>query len=268
MDLKIRDKKALVTGSNSGIGEAIAKFLANEGVHVMIHGRNGKELERVASEIQKAGGKVAKIQADLSSDEQAKEVARKTMEELGGIDILVNNAGAFPTRGWKDTAPQDWLDLYNQNVVSTVRLILEFLPMMRTQKYGRFIQFGSAVGTQPPLADQPDYAVTKIAHTVISVSLAKELTGTGITANTISPGPIFTPGVEKLFSKIAVEKGLSKNWEEIEAYVVKEMLPNPCQRFGTPEEIGATVAFLASPLAGYINGANIRVDGGLCASIN
>lgn len=267
MDLQIQGKKALVTGSSSGIGEAIAKFLAKEGVHVMIHGRNGNELERVASEIQKAGGKVAKVQADLTTDQEAKKVAKTTIKELGGIDILVNNAGAFPTRGWKNTTAQDWIDLFNQNVVSAVRLILEFLPLMRTQKYGRFIQFGSVVGSQP-FADVPDYAVTKSAHTVISSSLAKELAGTGVTANTISPGPILTPGVKIFFSKFAAEKGWGTKWEEIEARTVKEMVPNPCDRFGRPEEVAAAVAFLASPMGGYINGANIRVDGGACVCIN
>ena len=145
MDLQIQGKKALVTGSSSGIGEMIAKFLAKEGVHVMVHGRNEKELERVASEIQKAGGKVAKIQADLSTDEGAKKVVRKTIEVLGGIDILVNNAGAYPNRGWKNTTSQDWLDLFNQNVVSAVRLISEFLPNRKspTSNFQRLINRGN-----------------------------------------------------------------------------------------------------------------------------
>ncbi len=267
MDLQIQGKKALVTGSSSGIGEAIAKCLAEEGVHVMIHGRNGKELERVASEIQETGGKVSKIQGDLTTDEEAKKVAQKTLKELGGIDILVNNAGAYPTRGWTNTTPQNWLDLFNQNVVSAVRLIFEFLPIMRKQKYGRFIQFGSVVGTQP-FASDPDYAVTKSAHTVISVSLAKELTGTGVTANTVSPGPIKTPGVEKFLREIAEEKGWGTKWEEIEANFIQSFADSPSKRLGKPEEVAATVAFLASPLAGYINGANIRVDGGASSSIN
>lgn len=267
MDLQIKNKKALVTGSSSGIGESIAKFFAKEGVHVMVHGRKEKELDRVVKEIQKAGGKASKVKADLTTDEEAKKVAKQTLEDLGGIDILVNNAGSYPSRGWKNTKPQDWLDLFNQNVVSAIRLIYEFLPFMRKQKYGRFIQFGSIVGTQP-FADEPDYAVTKSAHTVISVSLAKELAGTGVTANTISPGPILTPSVEEFFQKIAAEKGWGSNWKEIEARVIKELLPNPSNRFGTPEEIAAIAAFLASPLAGFINGANIRVDGGVCTSIN
>jgi 3-oxoacyl-[acyl-carrier protein] reductase len=203
----------------------------------------------------------------LSTDAGAKKAAQGTLEKLGGIDILVNNAGAYPTRGWKNSTAQDWLDLYNQNVVSAVRLILEFLPMMRKQKYGRFIQFGSVVGTRP-FADEADYAVTKSAHILISVSLSQELAGTGITANTISPGPIQTPGLEDLFHKIAKEKGWGTKWEEIEANMIKKVLPNPCNRLGKPEEIAAAVAFIASPLAGYINGANIRVDGGGSFCIN
>jgi 3-oxoacyl-[acyl-carrier protein] reductase len=267
MDLQLKGKRALVTGSSIGIGEAIAKCLAKEGVHVMAHGRNEKELHRVVEEIQKAGGKAACVQADLTTDEGAKKVAQSTIKELGGIDILVNNAGAYPVRGWQNTSAQDWLDLFNQNVVSAVRLILEFLPIIRKQKYGRFIQFGSVIATEP-FAAEADYAVTKSAHIDISVSLAKELAGTGVTANTISPGPIRTPGVEDFFRKIAKEKGWGTNWEEIEARMVKEVLPNPCNRLGTPEEVAATVAFIASPLAGYINGANIRIDGGSCPCIN
>lgn len=267
MDLQIKGKRALVTGSSSGIGEAIAKFLAQEGVHVVVHGRNEKELKRVVEEIQKSGGKAGYAPGDLSTDEGAKKVAQKTMEELGGIDILVNNAGAFPVRGWQNTTAQNWLDLYNQNVVSAIRLILEFLPQMRKQKYGRFIQLGSCVGTQPEKFD-PDYAVTKSAHITISVSLAKELANTGITANTVSPGPIYTPGVDKMFRQIAAEKGWGTKWEEIEKRAVEEMIPNANGRFGQPIEVASTVAFLTSPLAGYINGANIRVDGGATFSIN
>ena len=267
MDLQLLGKRALITGSSIGIGEATAKRLAKEGVHVMVHGRNEKELSRVVEEIQKAGGKASHVQADLTTDEGAKKAAEATLKELGGIDILVNNAGAFPVHGWKNTSAQDWLNLFNQNVGSAVRLILEFLPIVRKQKYGRFIQFGSVVGSQP-FADEADYAVTKSAHIDISVSLAKELAGTGITANTISPGPIRTPGVEDFFRKIAKEKGWGTQWEEIEARMIQEMLPNPCNRLGTPEEVAAAVAFIASPLAGYINGANIRVDGGSCPCIN
>ena len=261
MELRLKGKKALVTGSSSGIGEGIAKCLALEGAHVMVQGRKKTELQRVVKEITEKGGVAHFVEGDLTNDADAKWVVNKTLDTFQQLDILVNNAGAFPERGWLEGTPQEWIDLFNSNVVSMVRMIQAFLPQMKALGWGRIIQIASVAGTHPsPML--PDYGVTKAANINMTLSLAKELTGTGITVNTVSPGPITTTGTKSLFMQIAAEKGWGTDWSEIEKKVTHEMLPNMARRFGTSEEVGQLVTFLASPAAGFINGSNYVIDGG------
>lgn len=262
MDLFLEGKKAIVTGSSSGIGEAIAKRLAQEKAQVMLQGRNEKELKRIHKEINDAGGRAEYVTGDLSDDQAANEVVQKTLKKYGSVDILINNAGAFPNTTWMGTTSKSWNDLFNLNVVSAVRMIQGFLPKMKEKGWGRIIQISSIVGISPPQF-QPEYSVTKAADINMTISLARDLAGTGITVNTISPGPIATSGTVELFHTIAKEKNWPDNWKEIEKNVIKEMLPNLVRRFGKPEEIASVAAFLASPLADFITCANYRVDGGM-----
>lgn len=264
MELNLKGKKALVTGSSRGIGEGIAKCLAREGAHVMVQGRNRQELERVVQEITAKGGVAHYIQGDLAKDEDATKIAAHTLKTFHQLDILVNNAGAFPKRRWLEGSPQDWLDLFNVNVVSMSRMIQAFLPQMKTLGWGRIIQIASVAGIDPS-PSLPEYGVTKAANINMTISLAKELASSGITVNTVSPGPISTPGTKDLFLEIALEKGWGTDLKEIEKKVIQEMLPNLVGRFGTTEEVGNLVAFLASPVADYITGVNYRVDGGRLA---
>lgn len=264
MELNLNGKKALVTGSSSGIGEWIAKCLAREGAQVMVQGRNTKELQRVVKEISDQGGIAYEVEGDLTNDNDAKHIAEKTLKTFQRLDILVNNAGAFPKRGWLESNPKDWLDLFNVNVVAMVRMIQAFLPQMKTLGWGRIIQISSVAGISPS-PSLPDYGATKAANINMTVSLAKELAGSGITVNTVSPGPIATQGAKKLFEEIALERKWGTEWKVIEKKMTQEMLPNLVGRFGTPEEVGNLVAFLASPLADFINGANFRIDGGRLA---
>lgn len=261
MELHLKGKKAIVTGSSSGIGEGIAKCLAKEGAHVMIQGRKKQELERIVQEITASGGVAHYVTGDLAKDEEAKQVAEKTLQTFQRLDILVNNAGIFPPSGWLQSPPQDWLNLFNINVISMVRMIQALLPQMKQLGWGRIIQISSIAGVTPSPAF-PDYGATKAAIINMTLSLANELAGTGITVNTVSPGPIVTTGTRILFEKMAREKNWGADWKEIEKKVIQEMLPNSVGRFGTIEEVGHLVTFLASPLADFITGVNYCIDGG------
>jgi len=139
---------------------------------------------------------------------------------------------------------------------------------MKKQNWGRIIQMASGEATQP-FAFMPDYAATKAALVNLTVSLSKELANTGITVNTISPGIILTPGVEHFYREMATTRGwTTRSWDEIEKHVVREVLSNPLGRLGRVEEVANLVAYVSSPLADYINGANLRIDGGSTGAIN
>ena len=268
MDLQLAGKRAVVTGSSSGIGEAIAKALAAEGASVVVHGRREAEARRVAAEITRAGGKAVVALGDLGTDADADAVAGVANEAFGGVDILINNAGAFPPGGWLDTDATEWTDLYNQNVGSMVRLITRLVPGMKERGWGRVISIASGVATMP-FADMPHYSATKAANVNLAVSLAKAVAGSGVTSNAVSPGMIVTPGVEEMLKGMAPQIGVpADDWAALEAFAVKTMVPNPSARLGRPEDIAAAVTFLASPLAGYINGTNLRVDGGTVPTVN
>ena len=268
MDLKLKGKRAVVTGSTSGIGEGIVKTLASEGATVMVHGRNKTQATKVADQIIAEGGKAYITIGDLTKDDNAEQVASEVLQRLGGIDILINNAAAYANRRWTEATANHWGELYNANVLSAVRMIRLFIPHMKKQNWGRIIQMASGEATQP-FAFMPDYAATKAALVNLTVSLSKELANTGITVNTMSPGIIVTPGVEHFYREMASSRGwATESWDEIEKHVIVEVLYNPVGRLGRVEEVANFVAYVASPLADYINGANLRIDGGSTAVIN
>jgi 3-oxoacyl-[acyl-carrier protein] reductase len=268
MDLKLKGKRAVVTGSSSGIGKGIVRTLANEGAAVMVHGRNKTQATKIANELIAKGRKAYVTIADLTKDDSVGQVADEVLQRLGGIDILINNTATYANRGWTEATSNHWGELYNANMLSLVRMIRLFVPLMKNQGWGRVIQMASGEATQP-FAFMPDYAATKAALVNLTVSLSKGLANTGITVNTISPGIIVTPGVEQFYREMATTRGwTTENWNDVEKHVISEVLYNPLGRLGRVEEVANFVAYVASPLADYINGANLRIDGGSTASIN
>lgn len=260
MDLQLSGKRALVTGSSSGLGEAMVKLLAAEGAHVVVHGRNAERIVAVAEAIRTHGGEADIAIGDLSTDDGADAVASAALTG-GPIDILVNNAGAYKHLSWADATPDTWRDTYEGNVISGVRMIQRLVPLMRARGWGRVITIGGGLATQP-MYQHPQYNATLAARHNLAVSLARELKGTGVTSNIVAPGAILVDAVKDLLTEIAPARGWGETWEQIEQDATNELVPNDMERLGRPEEIAAAVAFLSSPLAGYISGANLRVDGG------
>ncbi len=265
MDLKLGNKRALVTGASSGLGAAIAKLLAAEGATVVVHGRDESRANAVAEAIRADGGKAEIALGDLSTDAGADAVAAAALAS-GPIDILVNNAGVLPRQSWMDATAEGWGQTYNTNVISGVRMIQRLLPQMRELHWGRVIQIGGGMSMQPQ-AFGPQYSATLAARHNLAVSLARELKDTGVTSNIVSPGAILTDEGQPQLMQMGQAHGWGETVEEIERNAARTIAPNDVGRFGRPEEIAAAVAYLVSPLADYVSGATIRVDGGTIRSV-
>ncbi|MFV8161821.1 SDR family NAD(P)-dependent oxidoreductase [Mycobacterium sp. 134] len=262
MNLGLSGKRALVTGSSTGLGQAIAETLAAEGASVVVHGRDASRTKAVADGIRAGGGDAVSVTGDLTTDAGADTVAATA----GDIDILVNNAGHYDGLGWAELTAERWARIYQVNVVSGVRMIERLVPGMRRRGWGRVIQIGGGLAIQP-VAMQPHYNATLAARHNLTVSLARELAGTGITSNTVAPGAILTEPVREMAIRAAAVHGWGSTWEDIESAAATEWFPNDIGRFGRPDEIASAVAFLASTQAGYISGADLRVDGGTIRSV-
>ena len=266
MDLQLKGKRALITGSSIGIGEAIARLLAAEGVVVAVHGRDHQRADRVAYEIAAAGGKAVVLLGDLTNDGEVGRMADEADRLLGGVDILVNNAGGSgPKQVWDQTPAGDWAATYDRNVLAAVRVTNLFVPKMRAAKWGRIINISSLAGSLPP-ANGPDYSACKAAINNMTVSLSKAVAGDGVTVNAISPGTVFTPKLEAAFRKMATDNGWADGnaaWPEVERGVLSHIVQVPAGHVGHADDIAHAVAFLCSPLAGYITGIDLRIDGGV-----
>ena len=264
MDLELNSKVALVSGAHRGTGLVIAEMLLHEGASVAIHGFTPEEAESAVKHLVSNGmpsDRVTAVWGDLATDEGADQVYRLTTDAWTKLDILVNNYGSAVAGKWQKSTIDDWQLAINKNLYSAIRLTNLFLPAMRALKWGRVIQI-STIGDHQPNSIMPHYYAAKAALSNTTVSLAKELTNTGITVNTVSPGFIRTPEMEAFYRAKAIKKGWPTQWRALEQKIVENDFPNPCGRVATREDIANLVAFLCSPKADFINGQNIRVDGG------
>lgn len=266
MDLQISGKRALVTGSSSGIGAAIVQCLAAEGAKVVVHGRDPARAQAVADGITAQGGEATVAIGDLSDDAGAEQVARNASALWGGIDILVNNAGgpSDASLTWHDAAPSDWMKTYQMNVVSAVRMIRACLPGMLTRGWGRIVQIGSIAATSPAPHTIPDYAAAKAALHTMSIHLAKSLDESGVTVNVVAPGLVVTPVLEAYLR--SAEGNGDRDWQAIERDAAAQFSIRVGE-LTRPDDLASFVAYIASPLAAHIHGAVLRIDGGaLCSA--
>lgn len=268
MDLGLAGKRALVTGSSSGIGEGIAKTLAAQGVSVVVHGRNAERVASVVDEINQSRGAAGSVIGDLGTEEGAAVVAQAAASEFGGIDILVNNAGGSSeteVQSWFELPVSEWAVTYQRNVLSAGYLIHALAPAMKEHGWGRIIQIASAAGIIPT-SGQPDYGPSKAAMINMSMGLSKALAGTGVTVNTVMPGMIMTQGLRDFLGAFAERRGWGSDLDRAAQYVLKGT-GQTVHRIGQVDDVAYAVAMLASPKSDFFNGMNLHVDGGGTSSI-
>jgi NAD(P)-dependent dehydrogenase (short-subunit alcohol dehydrogenase family) len=263
MDLQLKDKKALVTGSTAGIGYAIAAALAREGASVIVNGRTQQRVDQALAKLREAGvgAQAEGIAADLGSATAAQE----TIEHFPDVDILVNNLSIFEPKPFEKITDADWLRFFEVNIMSGVRLSRHYLPRMKQRNWGRIVFISSESGLQIP-AEMVHYGMTKTAQLAISRGLAETTTGTNVTVNAVLPGPTASEGVNTFVERIAAERKVDRQTFEKEFF--RSVRPSSLlKRFETTEEIAAVVAFVCSPLSSAINGTALRADGGVVRSI-
>ena len=263
MDLELKGKRALVTGSTAGIGFAIAHGLAREGASVIVNGRTQKRVSEAVDEIRRKVPQAAVkgIAADLSRVEGIDEL-------LGGVpevEILVNNLGVFEAKEFQMIMDSDWQRLWETNVMSGVRLCRSFLPKMLAANWGRilFISSESAVNIT---IEMFHYGITKTAQVSMARGLAETTAGTGITVNSILAGPTRSEGVERFVGELAKSRGVDEATVERE-FFLRTRPSSLLKRFATPDEVAHLVTYVCSPLSSGTNGAALRVDGGVVRSI-
>ena len=261
MDLKIKGKLTLVTGSTAGIGYSIANVLSVEGARTIINGRSEASVEKAISELKAtATGPLLGFAGDLSTAEAAKELYRKHPD----VEILVNNLGIYEPASFEEIPDEDWRRFFEVNVLSGVRLCRLYLPSMKKRNWGRIIFISSESAVQIP-AEMIHYGMTKTAQIAVSRGLAEHVAGSGITVNSILPGPTKSRGVGDFVNELAKKEG--KTFEEFEKDFFTTIRPTSLiRRFASTEEVASLVAYVASPLASATTGAALRVDGGVVKS--
>jgi len=257
VDLKLNGKLALVTGSTAGIGFAIASTLAREGAQVIVNGRTQSGVDKAVSEIRSyTSGEVIGFAGDLSTANAADEL----FKQFPNVEILVNNLGIFEPKAFEEIPDADWLRFFDVNVLSGIRLSRMYLPSMKQADWGRIIFISSESAIQIP-AEMVHYGMTKTAQIAVSRGLAETVAGTGITVNSILPGPTKTRGVVDFVDALSKD---AQTFEEFEKEFFEKVRPTSLiKRFASPDEVASLVAYIASPLASATTGAALRVEGGV-----
>jgi NAD(P)-dependent dehydrogenase (short-subunit alcohol dehydrogenase family) len=263
MKIDLSGKTALVTGSTSGIGHAIARGLASAGASVVVNGRTEAKVDAAAAAIAKAApdGKVRGIAADVSTAAGCSAL----VAALPDVDILINNAGIFEPKGFFDIPDEDWTRFFEVNLMSGVRLSRAYMKGMLQRNWGRIVFISSESALNIP-KEMIHYGVTKTAQLAVSRGLAEMTRGTAVTVNSVLPGPTMSEGVETFVKDLAKQNGQSV--EEAASQFVKQFRPTSLlQRFASVEEIANMVVYVSSKEASATNGAALRAEGGIVQTI-
>ena len=263
MDFGLKGKKAIVSGSIAGIGLAIAAALAAEGARVVVNGRSEARVNAALEKIrhQQKSADLQGVAADLGTAAGVESFVK----QVPHADVLINNLGIFDPKPFAEIPDAEWLRFFEVNVLSGVRLSRHYLPGMLKNSWGRIIFISSESAFQIP-AEMIHYGMTKTAQVAVARGLAESVAGTGVTVNSVLPGPTASEGVEVFLASIAEQKGIPT--AEIEKEFFKSGRPSSLlKRFETPEEIAAVVTFVASTQSVAINGASVRAEGGVIRSI-
>ena len=257
MDLKLKGKTAIVTGGTAGIGLAIVKALTAEGVIVTVPGRTKEKLDKSLAGL--TGVKA------IVADAATAEGAAALIQQVPDTDILINNLGIYEPKEFADITDDDWLRLFETNVLSGVRLSRHYFPRMLERNQGRVIFISSESGIMTP-PEMIHYGVTKSAQLAISRGLAELTKGTAVTVNTVMPGPTRSEGIVEFLEKMSTIPNVTPEQAEKE-FFEKHRQSSLLQRLIEDSEIADLIAFLASPLSAATNGAALRAEGGLLRSI-
>ncbi len=264
MDLQLSGKTALVTGSTAGIGYAIAQTLAAEGATVIVNGRGTATTDRAVHKLRATLGAQAQLAA-CAADLGTPEGCAGLIAQHPRVDILVNNLGIFEPRAFDAIGDEDWLRLFEVNVMSGVRLSRHYLPSMKKAGWGRVVFISSESALCPP-AEMVHYGMSKTAQLAVARGMAETTTGTGVTVNSVLPGPTRTEGVEAFFATLAAEQGQSPE-AFVEHFFAQARPTSILKRLIDPTEVAAVVAFVCSPQAAAMNGAAVRAEGGVVRCI-
>jgi NAD(P)-dependent dehydrogenase (short-subunit alcohol dehydrogenase family) len=263
MNLGLQGKLAVVSGSTAGIGLAIAATLAAEGAKVVVNGRTQTRVDAAIKTIQQtvADADLRGVAADLGNSHGVDAFLR----QVPAADVLINNLGIFDPKPFLEIPDADWMRFFEVNVLSGVRLARAYLPGMLEKDWGRII-FISSESAQHIPAEMIHYGMTKTAQVAVARGLAESVAGTGVTVNSVLPGPTASEGVGGFLENMAKQQNISI--PEIEKQFFASVRPSSLlKRFETPEEIASVVAFVASTQSVAINGAAVRAEGGVVRSI-
>jgi NAD(P)-dependent dehydrogenase (short-subunit alcohol dehydrogenase family) len=263
MDLGLGGKRALVTGSTAGIGWAAARALAAEGAEVTINGRTGPRVERAVEALLQAvpHATVRGVAADLGTAAGCDALVAGLPE----VDVLVNNLGIFEPKPFEEISDADWLRFFETNVLSGIRLARRYVTGMRARNWGRIVFVSSESGLQIP-AEMIHYGMTKTAQLAVARGLAETLRGTGVTVNSVLPGPTDSEGVGEFVARLAADQGVDRATVERDFFTFARPT-SILQRFAAPDEVAAMIAYVCGAPASATTGAALRVDGGVVRAI-